>query len=126
MTENWKPGTFVHLDLTVPDAPGMRDFYSAVVGWKPEPLGEDWMMLAPDGTPVTGICHARGENADLPPQWLAYIAVDDLDACLAAAVEHGGEVVAGPKGEGEGGYAVIRDPEGAVLALIRRGTTCAT
>jgi predicted enzyme related to lactoylglutathione lyase len=83
------------------------------------------MMLAPDGTPATGICHARGENADLPPQWLAYIAVDDLDACLAAVREHGGEVVAGPKGEGEGGYAVIRDPEGAVLALIRRGTTCA-
>jgi uncharacterized protein len=120
MSENWKAGAFVHLDLTVPDAPGMRDFYSAVVGWKPEPLGEDWMMLAPDGTPVTGICHARGENADLPPQWLAYIAVDDLDACLAAAREHGGEVVAGPKGEGEGSYAVIRDPEGAVLALIAR------
>jgi uncharacterized protein len=126
MSENWKTGMFVHLDLTVPDAPGMRDFYAAVVGWKPEPLGEDWMMLAPDGTPATGICHARGENADLPPQWLAYIAVDDLDACLAAAREHGGEVVAGPKGEGEGAYAVIRDPEGAVLALIRRGTTCTT
>ncbi len=120
MSENWKAGTFVHLDLTVPDAPGMRDFYAAVVGWKPEPLGEDWMMLAPDGTPATGICHARGENADLPPQWLAYIAVDDLDASLSAARDHGGEVVAGPKGEGEGSYAVIRDPEGAVLALIQR------
>jgi uncharacterized protein len=126
MSENWKTGMFVHLDLTVPDAPGMRDFYAAVVGWKPEPLGEDWIMLAPDGTPATGICHARGENADLPPQWLAYIAVDDLDASLAAALEHGGEVVAGPKGEGEGSYAVIRDPEGAVLALISRGATCAT
>jgi hypothetical protein len=126
MSENWKTGMFVHLDLTVPDAPGMRDFYAAVIGWKPEPLGEDWMMLAPDGTPATGICHARGENADLPPQWLAYIAVDDLDACLDAAREHGGEVVAGPKGEGEGSYAVIRDPEGAVLALIGRGATCTT
>lgn len=124
MSENWKAGTFVHLDLTVPDAAGMRDFYSAVVGWKPEPLGGDWLMLAPDGTPATGICHARGENADLPPQWLAYIAVDDLDASLAAARAHGGDVVAGPKGEGEGSYAVIRDPEGAMLALVRRGTTC--
>jgi predicted enzyme related to lactoylglutathione lyase len=124
MSENWKTGMFVHLDLTVPDAPGMRDFYAAVIGWKPEPLQGDWIMLAPDGTPVTGICHARGENADLPPQWLAYIAVDDLDASLAAARERGGEVVAGPKGEGESSYAVIRDPEGAVLALIGRGATC--
>jgi predicted enzyme related to lactoylglutathione lyase len=53
MSENWKVGTFVHLDLTVPDAPGMRDFYAAVVGWKPEPLGEDWMMLAPSGSRIT-------------------------------------------------------------------------
>jgi predicted enzyme related to lactoylglutathione lyase len=120
MSADWKTGTFVHLDLTVPDAPGMRDFYAAVVGWKPEPLGEDWMMLAPDGTPATGICHARGENADLPPQWLAYIAVDDLDASLDAARVNGGEVVAGPKGEGEGAYGVVRDPAGAVLALIQR------
>jgi uncharacterized protein len=126
MSENWKTGMFVHLDLTVPDAPGMRDFYADVVGWKPEPLGEDWIMLAPDGTPAVGICHARGENADLPPVWLAYVAVDDLDASLAAARARGGEVVAGPKGEGEGSYAVIRDPEGAVLALIRRGATCTT
>ncbi|WP_219412842.1 VOC family protein [Pseudonocardia nigra] len=122
MTAEWKIGTFVHLDLTVPDAPGLRDFYADVVGWKPEPLGDDWMMLAADGTPAAGVCHARGENADLPPQWLAYIAVDDLDASLAAATRRGGEIVAGPKGEGPGSYAVIRDPAGAVLALIRPAT----
>lgn len=115
----WKIGTFVHLDLTVPDAPGLRDFYADVVGWKPEPLGDDWMMMARDGTAAAGVCHARSENADLPPHWLAYIAVDDLDASLAAAKARGGEVVAGPKGEGPGSYAVIRDPAGAVLALIR-------
>ena len=120
MSEDWKPGTVVHLDLTVPDAPAVRDFYADVIGWTPEPLEGDWMMLAPDGTPAAGICHARGENADLPPQWLAYIAVDDLDASLAAVRARGGEVVAGPKGEGQGAYAVIRDPAGAVLALIVR------
>lgn len=119
MSENWKVGTFVHLDLTVPDAPGIRDFYADVVGWKPEQLGEDWMMLAPDGTPAAGVCHARGENADLPPQWLAYIAVADLAAAVATVDGAGGAVVAGPKGEGTGAYAVIRDPAGAVLALMQ-------
>jgi hypothetical protein len=112
-----KLGMFVHLDLTVPDAPGIRDFYADVVGWSPEPLGEDWMMLALDAPPAAGVCLARGENADLPPQWLAYVAVPDLETSLAAAVARGGQVVAGPKGEGPGSYAVIRDPAGAVLAL---------
>ncbi|MGI8923195.1 MAG: hypothetical protein ACR2HJ_03990 [Fimbriimonadales bacterium] len=32
------------------------------------------------GERVSGICHARGENAGASPQWLIYIAVDDLRA----------------------------------------------
>lgn len=114
-----KHGTVVHLDLTVPDADAVRDFYAEVVGWTPEPLGDDWMMVAPDGTPAAGLCHAVGENADLPPVWLAYIAVADLGASLAATTARGGTVVAGPKGEGPGSYAVVRDPAGAVLALMQ-------
>ena len=41
----------------------------------------DFVMNA-DGTPIAGICHARGANADLPPVWLIYITVDDLDHSL--------------------------------------------
>ena len=116
---DWKIGTFVHLDITVPDARGLRDFYADVVGWEPEAFDNGWIMRTADGTPAVGVCPAEGDLADLPPQWLAYIAVDDLDKSLAAARARGGEVVAGPKGEGPGSYAVIRDPVGAVLALIR-------
>lgn len=36
-------GSIGWLDLTVDDAPGLRDFYSAVVGWTPAevPMGSD-------------------------------------------------------------------------------------
>jgi hypothetical protein len=80
----------------------------------------DFTMLAPaDDAPTAGVCHARGGNADLPPQWLIYITVDDLDASLAQCSERGGEVIAGPKGMGSAGrYAVIRDPAGAAAALF--------
>lgn len=82
------------------------------------------MLAAPGGDPAAGICHARGGNADLPPQWLAYVAVADLDASIARCRALGGSVVAGPKGgcgdgDGDGAYCVIRDPAGAVLALIQ-------
>ena len=60
------PGSISWTDLTVADAEAVRNFYQAVVGWTPEaqPMGEysDFVMSA-DGTPVAGICHARGENA---------------------------------------------------------------
>lgn len=125
-SEPSKLGTVVHLDLTVPNADEVRDFDAAVLGWTPRPVDmggyNDYEMHTVDGAPGGGICHARGGNADLPPVWLAYIAVADLDAALATCRERGGAVVAGPNGDpGSWRYAVIRDPAGAHLALIQTG-----
>jgi hypothetical protein len=79
---------------------------------------DDFNMLpAGGGDPIAGVCHARGPNADLPPQWLTYFVVADLDAALAACAGGGGEVVSGPRGLAGGRFAVIRDPAGAVCAL---------
>jgi uncharacterized protein len=118
-----RAGTIVGLDLTIPDAPGLRDFYAEVVGWKPEPLSmgtyDDYMMLAPDGAPVAGICRKAGGNADLPPQWITYVAVDDLSASLEKVTARGGEVVRAPAGVGPGAFALIKDPAGATLALMQ-------
>lgn len=120
-------GTIAGFDLTVSDAPGIRDFYASVIGWRPEPvdMGEyaDFAMVSPaSGDWVAGVCHAPSENADLPPQWLVYIAVDDLDQSLRRCQEGGGTVLTGVKGGGDGGrYCVIRDPAGAVLALMEAG-----
>ena len=68
---------------------------------------------------MTGICHARGCNADLPAQWLIYIHVADVEASLTECSRRGGIVVAGPKDLGGGRFAVIRDPAGAVAALYQ-------
>ncbi|MGD8396469.1 MAG: VOC family protein [Candidatus Eiseniibacteriota bacterium] len=119
-----RPGTILWHDLTVPDAGAVRDFYATVIGWRSEPVSmgeyDDFNLLAPGSDEsVAGICHARGSNADLPPQWLVYVAVDDVDACAARCREAGGSVVAGPRAVGGGRFCVIRDPAGAVLALYQ-------
>lgn len=114
-------------DLTVPDAAGIRDFYAAVAGWRAEDveMGEyaDFNMLAPaSDEPVAGICHARGQNAAIPPVWLVYINVADLATSLAEVTARGGTIVDGPRMADEGGgFAVIRDPAGAVCALYQEG-----
>lgn len=118
-------GTIAWMDLTVADAGRVRDFYAAVAGWRPEPVAmgdyNDYVMIAPEsGNPAAGICHARGMNADLPAQWLAYVLVADLDASLQRCVELDGAVLSAVKGgEGHGRYAVIQDPAGAVIALMQ-------
>ena len=108
--------------MTVPNAEAVRDFYKSVAGWESRPVAmggcSDFEMILPaTGETVAGICHARGCNSDLPPQWLVYIVVEDVDRSAARCVELGGEVVAGPRAVGEGGFCVIRDPAGAVCAL---------
>jgi predicted enzyme related to lactoylglutathione lyase len=118
-------GSVAWVDLTVPEAESLRDFYRDVTGWKPKPvtMGDysDYTMNTPGGDrPVTGVCHARGDNADLPAQWLIYIVVANLDASIARCVELGGKVVAGPKSMGpQARFCVIQDPAGAVAALYQ-------
>lgn len=117
------PGTIAWIDLTVPDAGEVRQFYETVTGWTSSGVDmggySDFNMTPPaSDRPVAGVCHARGSNADLPAQWLIYVIVADLDASLRRTADLGGAVVAGPKNMGgQGRYAVIRDPAGAVAAL---------
>ena len=124
MADQPKPGRVAWQDLTVQHAEAIRDFYAAVVGWRADPVEmggySDFNMVAPDGTPAAGVCHARGANARLPPQWLLYVTVEDLERSMARCAELGGEVIAGPRKMGDGArYCVIRDPAGAVAGLYQ-------
>lgn len=124
MSEQNVPGHLGWLDLTVPDAAGIRDFYADVVGWTSEgqSMGEyeDFVMKASDGDAIAGICHNRGENADLPATWVPYVVVTDLTGSVARCRERGGHVLGSIREMGgHGRCAFIRDPAGAVLALFQ-------
>ena len=119
-------GAISWTDLTVKNAKAVRDFYAAVVGWKVSEVEMDGysdfgMMRPGDKKMVAGICHARGENKNLPAQWLIYITVADLDASLQRCVKRGGKIVVKARALAGGRIAVIRDPAGAVAALYEAG-----
>ena len=76
------------------------------------------MNLPASGETVAGICHARGPNVKLPPQWLIYITVADVDESAKRCVEFGGKIIDGPRLMGEYRFCVIQDPAGAVAALV--------
>lgn len=126
MSTNDKPavGEIVWTDLTVPDAAAVKDFYQQVVGWQSAPVNmgdyDDFNMNLPEsGETVAGICHARGQNANLPPRWLIYIRVEDVDRSAQLTVELGGNIISEPKDmESYGRFCVIQDPAGAVAALF--------
>jgi predicted enzyme related to lactoylglutathione lyase len=116
-------GEILWVDLTIPNAEKVRDFYLSVTGWEANEfkMGDysDYVITTPHNKQtVAGICHARGKNADLPPHWLIYIKVRSLEASLAAAKRNGGEILAGPKELGAARFCVLKDPAGAVFAVI--------
>lgn len=125
MPEDFQPGQVGWVDLTVDDAPTVRDFYRAVVGWEYRDVQmegyADYAMTNLEGRDVTGICHAKGANEGLPAQWLVYFTVLDIAFAVDEAVARGGEVLRAPMDMGAGQYAVIRDPAGAVCALFQPG-----
>ena len=117
-------GKIVWVDLTVPNATEIRDFYQQLVGWQANEvdMGDyaDYGMQSPaSGSMVAGICHLRGANANQPQAWMIYISVPDLDVCVATCERLGGKVLNGPRGEGER-FCVMQDPAGAVFGLFEQ------
>jgi len=111
------------IDLSVRDAPRLVEFYEKVVGWKISTLrsGEvdDFCLNIPsDGTTVAGICQALGDNAKLPPYWLVYVNVANVQESVERVKTLGGKVIDGPRKLGERDFCCIQDPAGAYLALI--------
>ena len=124
MSHKIEVGKIGWIDMTVDDADGVRDFYKTVVGWGSESVDmgdySDYAMTMPSNDEaVSGICHARGSNADLPSGWLIYIVVEDVEASAAACTENGGAVIVPVKDLAGGRFCVIRDPAGSTAALYQ-------
>jgi uncharacterized protein len=122
-------GRIAWLDLTVPpaSASATRDFYRAVICWSVQDVemedGDghyaDFNMVGRNGSPVAGICNARGVNAGMPPVWMIYLPVGDLGESIRRVTAGGGRVVRTVQRKDRGyAYAAIQDPVGAYLALV--------
>jgi uncharacterized protein len=123
-------GSIISADLTIPNADEVRDFYKQVVGWESEEMkvsdesGEysDYVMKDQAGNWVGGVCHARGINLGIPPQWLVHVNVADIQASADRAIALGGKII--KKSTGDDGtlyYIIIQDPAGAMLSLTKAG-----
>ena len=93
-----KIGSIVSTDLTSHHADELKGFYQQVIGWESEDLTmkdesgvySDYVMKDKEGNWVGGLCHSRGANKDLPPQWIVYIQVDNVAASISKCRELGG------------------------------------
>jgi predicted enzyme related to lactoylglutathione lyase len=116
-------GRFVWHELHTADRPAAGKFYARLLSWgtKDVPMGpgEPYTLCVLNGQDIAGITKARSP-AGVPPHWLPYVAVDDVDAIAAKAKSLGAKVLGEPMDiPNVGRFAVIGDPQGAVFALFK-------
>ena len=116
-------GTIHWSELVTGDVAAARKYFSTVAGWTinemPMPKGPYNVCMVGD-KPVAGIMDLKmNEDPNAPPQWMTYIAVDDVDKAEAQTKAAGGEIVRPPFDvEGVGRIMIVKDPSGAVVGLM--------
>ncbi|WP_276120232.1 VOC family protein [Pararhizobium qamdonense] len=117
-------GAFVWYELMTTDTKAAETFYDDVVGWTSADSGmpdADYTLFKTNGLRVAGLMTLPQSARDMnvPPAWLGYIGVDDVDASAEKLVKLGGTVHRRPDDiPGVGRFAVVADPHGAVFALF--------
>lgn len=118
------PGKFVWRDLVTESPAAVKPFYAALFGWEFEErtaLGAPYTLVKQDGQPIAGITQARRSVPDQPvSQWISFMSVSDVDRAAEQVRQGGGSVVLGPLDVPRiGRGAVVIDPDGAALGLLR-------
>ena len=122
-----KDGSFIWFECGTTDAAKARDFYTELFGWTFEDVpmpGVDatYTLLKLDGQDVAGLHGMAGEQTGMPPCWMAYVQVSDVDDSTRRAKTLGATIVNEPMDvPGVGRMAHFQDPTGAHLAFFKPG-----
>jgi predicted enzyme related to lactoylglutathione lyase len=119
-----EPGAMCWNEVNTRDGKAVDDFYRAVFGVKTEQIGDgvnfDYTVFLVEGRQVAGRLRMNDDwPADESPHWMNYFAVDDCDKAAERVAELGGTVRQAPFDSPYGRIAVIADPWGSPLSLMR-------
>ncbi len=112
-------GNFIWYELMTPDQDAAQTFYGSVLGYTVIPSQNpnmDYRMWQLGDVVLGGLMKLPDEAAanNMPPCWLAYVHVPDVDATVAAITADGGKVcMPAVTMEGAGRMALVCDPQGA-------------
>lgn len=117
------PGTLGQVawnELSTSDQAAALDFYGRLFGWTFDerlnmgPTG-DYAFIDHQGTVLGGVM-----QQEVPPAWLFYAQVADVDAAAAAVGAGGGTVILEPTPVPGGGRVIVaRDPPGAMFGAVQ-------
>ncbi|MQS15222.1 VOC family protein [Streptomyces kaniharaensis] len=117
-----EPGALGWVELLTRDAPGAAAFYPTVFGWSVS-SSEQYTQWGLHGEDFGGMLVMDDRfPPQVPPHWLPYFSVADVDITVARATKLGADVLLPPT-DVPGGprIAVLRDPQGAAFGVYLAG-----
>ncbi|MEM8855032.1 MAG: VOC family protein [Pseudomonadota bacterium] len=105
------------------DVDKARAHYEAVAGWTfdemPMAQGGTYYIAKVGDKPVAGLMSVTQLDHEVPPHWMTYIAVADINEAVKAAKDTGGTILREPFNvPGVGTIAMVSEPGGAVAGFI--------
>jgi predicted enzyme related to lactoylglutathione lyase len=99
-------------------------FYERVFGWTHRDSdmgpGQRYTEFLKDGVSIAGAWEMNAAMpAEVPTYWQIYFNVDDVDASHRKALDLGGRETVAPQDFPGGRFAIISDPQGASVGLLR-------
>lgn len=117
-------GTPCWWELMTKDVEAAKKFYGELCGWTteawPMPGGFTYHMIKRGDTSFGGMMSTDcPEMGEVPPHWMTYIHVDDVDAKAEQVTALGGSICVPPTDIPEvGRFSVVNDPTGGTFTLF--------
>lgn len=115
-------GSFSWNELMTTDMDAAKRFYREALGWELEDVSG---AAIPYAIAKTGLKEVGGMMAmppaakNMAPCWTSYVTVDNVEERSKRVAALGGKIFVEPKDiPNIGRFAVVADPQGAMLALI--------
>lgn len=115
---------FVHVELATTDVNKAKGFYGKLFDWQLEdtPMGSESYTMIKVGS-GTGGGMMKQMMPGAPSAWLAYVAVEDINAATQKAKSLGATIIKDvTEVPGAGWFSIITDPTGAFLGLWKPKT----
>lgn len=116
-------GSLCWTELTTGDTKTAQTFYTQLFGWtlKPSTMPDmEYTEFLVDGTPEGGMMPTPKEMPNVPPNWLPYFQVEDVDATVSKAASSGAKTLVPPSDiPNTGRFSVLMDPQGAAFAVFK-------
>jgi uncharacterized protein len=115
-------GTFSWVDLGTNNPQAAKKFYGALLGWTfadmPAGPGMTYTMCKLGDHDAAALYELGPDMKGVPPHWMSYVTVNDIEVTTKKAAQNGGTVVKDVSDVMDvGRMSLIQDPTGAMLAF---------